>query len=59
MFISLADQMLEIQGRLQQTLSDKDKNILEQRAPIIDRQINKAVYKLYSLTEEDIRIVGG
>ena len=59
MFISLADQMLEIQGRLQQTLSDKDKNILEQRAPIIDRQIDKAVYKLYGLTEEEVKIVEG
>ena len=49
--------MLETQNRLQQALSDKDKNLLEQRVAIIDKQIDKAVYKLYNLTEEEVKIV--
>jgi len=57
--INLTDQMLETQGRLQQALSDEDKKLLEQRAAIIDKQIDKAVYKLYGLTEEEVKIVEG
>ena len=57
--ISLADQMLETQGRLQQAPSDEDKNILEKRAAIIDKQIDRAVYQLYGLTEDDVKIVEG
>ena len=57
--ITLADQMLETQGRLQQALSDEDKKLLEQRAAIIDRQIDNAVYKLYGLTEDEVKIVEG
>ena len=58
-FISLADQMLETQSRLQQALSDEDKRLLKQRAAIIDKQIDKAVYRLYGLTEEEVKIVEG
>ncbi len=57
--ITLADQMLETQRRLQQALSDEDKKLLEQRAAIIDKQIDKAVYQLYGLTEEEVKIVEG
>ena len=57
--INLTDQMLETQNRLQQALSDEDKKLLEQRAAIIDKQIDKAVYKLYGLTEEEVKIVEG
>ena len=48
--------MLETQNRLQQALSDKDKNLLEQRVAIIDKQIDKAVYQLYGLTEDEVKI---
>ena len=58
-FIALADQMLETQGRLQQALSDEDKKLLEQRAAVIDKQIDKAVYQLYGLTEDEVKIVEG
>ena len=43
---------------LQQALSDDDKKLLEQRAAIIDKQIDKAVYQLYGLMEEEVTIVG-
>lgn len=57
--IALADQMLEIQSRLQQAFSDEDKKLLKQPAASIDNQIDKAVYKLYGLTEEEVKIVEG
>ena len=57
--ITLADQMLETQSRLLQAFSDEDKKLLEQRAAIIDKQIDNAVYKLYGLTEDEVKIVEG
>ena len=57
--IKLADQMLETQRRLQQALSDDDKKLLKQRAAILDRQIDDAVYKLYNLTADEVKIVEG
>ena len=57
--ISLADQMLETQGGLQQALSDDDKKPLEQRVAILDKQIDNAVYKLYNLTADEVKIVEG
>ena len=57
--ITLADQMLETQDRLQQALSDEDKKLLEQRTAIIDKQIDRAVYQLYGLTEDEVKIVEG
>ncbi|MGI5107293.1 N-6 DNA methylase [Treponema socranskii] len=58
-FCTLADQMLETQSKLQQAFSDEDKKLLEQRAAIIDKQIDKAVYQLYGLTEDEVKIVEG
>ena len=58
-FIKLADQMLETQGRLQQALSGDDKKLLKQRAAILDKQIDNAVYKLYNLTADEVKIVEG
>ena len=57
--ISLVDQMLETQNRLQQAFSDEDKKLLEQRVTIIDKQIDNMVYKLYGLTEDEVKIVEG
>lgn len=51
--------MLETQKSLQQPLSDEDKKLLQQRAAIIDKQIDKTVYGLYGLTEKEIKVVEG
>jgi len=55
--ISLANQMIETQNRLQQAISDEDKKLLKQRAEILDKQIDKTVYRLYGLTEQEVKIV--
>ena len=60
----LADQMIAAKQQLADanskgSLSASDKNLLEQRIQILDTQINTAVYKLYGLTPEEIKIVEG
>ncbi len=56
---SLAEQQLSTHKQLAEAKSDADKNLLEQRIQILDSQINAAVYKLYGLTSEEIKIVEG
>lgn len=36
-----------------------DKNYLERKCETLDKQIDKLVYQLYGLTEEEIKIVEG
>lgn len=58
LFSSLVDQMMEVQKKLNMdSISDNDKKLLEQRREIIDSQINATVYKLYGLTDEEIKII--
>ena len=56
--ISFAARSLAIYEQLNSYLFE-DKKLLEQRVAIIDKQIDKAVYKLYDLTEEEVKIVEG
>ncbi len=57
---SLADAMMAAKKQLAIfSGSDADRSLLEQRIQLIDSQINTLVYKLYGLTEEEIRIVEG
>jgi len=39
--------------------TDKDKNYYQDRCSAIDRQIDKSVYQLYDLTDDEIKIVEG
>lgn len=55
----LADQMIDAKQKLAAAKSDSDKNLLEQRVELIDSQINSAVYKLYGLTDDEIKVVEG
>ncbi len=58
--IKLADQMLTTKKQLATFKgSDSDRNLLEQRISLIDSQINSAVYKLYGLTDKEIKVVEG
>jgi bpmI endonuclease-methyltransferase fusion protein type IIG len=56
---ALAEQMLAAQEQLNSAISDSDKNFLQQRVGILDKQINTVVYKLYGLTEDEVKIVEG
>ena len=51
--------MLESKKQLAAAVTDSDKNFLQNKCSSIDRQIDKLVYALYGLTEEEIKIVEG
>ena len=49
--------MLDTKKQLHQTKTEGDKAFLENKCSSFDKQIDKLVYELYGLTEEDIKIV--
>jgi type II restriction/modification system DNA methylase subunit YeeA len=51
--------MLDAKGKLSTVKTEAETNRLEMQCQTFDRQIDEAVYKLYGLTEEEIRIVEG
>jgi type I restriction-modification system DNA methylase subunit len=59
--IQLVDKMLELNKRLNE-LGDKitdERRKIEEEIQKTDKQIDKLVYKLYGLTEEEIKVVEG
>ncbi len=56
---NLVDQILEAQKKYHEVKNDSDKKIYKQRIDILDSQIDKLVYELYELTDEEIKIVEG
>ncbi|MGD0589826.1 MAG: TaqI-like C-terminal specificity domain-containing protein [Bacteroidota bacterium] len=57
--VSLVEQMLKAKEELAAAKLDSDVQRLEHRCATLDRQIDEAVYELYGLTEEEIKIVEG
>jgi len=55
--VSLVKQMLDIQKRLAAAKNPDEKIRLERQIKSTDDQIDRLVYELYGLTEEEIRIV--
>jgi len=51
--------MLETKKQLQMARTDKDKDYFQGRCNALDRQIDKLVFDLYELTDEEIKIVEG
>ena len=51
--------MLEAKKQLALAKTDKDKTYYENKCASLDRQIDRLVYDLYGLTEEEIKIVEG
>ncbi len=49
--------MLELQKKYHDAKMEGDKELYERQIKIVDAQIDKLVYDLYGLTEEEIRIV--
>lgn len=54
---ALVDQMLETQNNYQNAKSDNDKFIYKQKIQMIDNQIDRQVYELYGLIDEEIEKV--
>ena len=55
--VEKVEAMLEAKNQLAKAKSDKDKTYYENKCAALDRQIDRIVYDLYGLTEEDIKIV--
>ena len=55
--VSLADNMLELQTKYYEARMERDKEIYERQIKIIDEQIDRLVYDLYGLTDEEIKVV--
>jgi len=55
--VSLADNMLELQTKYHEARMERDKEIYERQMKIVDEQIDRLVYDLYGLTEEEIKMV--
>jgi adenine-specific DNA-methyltransferase len=49
--------MLELQTKYHNTRMDQDKELYERQTTIVDAQIDRLVYDLYGLTEEEIKII--
>lgn len=54
---NLTNQMLESKKQLANAKTENEKEYLEKKCSIIDKQIDQLVYELYGLTEEEIKIV--
>jgi len=55
--VELVKQMLDAKKQLQIAKTDRDKTYYERRCSDLDSAIDSEVYKLYGLTEEEIKIV--
>jgi hypothetical protein len=57
--VALVDNMLELQKRYHDARMERDKELYERQIKIVDEQIDRLVYDLYGLTEEEIKVVEG
>ena len=55
--VALVEQMLALHKRLAGARTPTQKELLQRRIEATDRQIDRLVYELYGLTEEEIKIV--
>jgi hypothetical protein len=54
--VALVTQMLDLNKRLQDASLDHDKTLLQRQIEATDMAIDKLVYELYGLTDEEIKI---
>ena len=50
-------QMLELQNKDHDARMEQDKELYERQIKLVDTQIDRLVYDLYGLTDEEIEIV--
>ena len=49
--------MLELQKKYNSAKIETEKTLFKKQIDIVDKQIDQLVYKLYGLTDEEIKIV--
>ena len=57
--VDLVENMLELQKKYYKTRMERDKELYERQIKIVDKQIERLVYELYGLTEEEVKVVEG
>ena len=57
--VSLVEKMLELQKKHHEARMERDKELYERQIKVVDAQIDRLVYDLYGLTEEEIKVVEG
>ena len=57
--VKLVENMLDLHRRLSETKTGHEKTLLQRQIEATDRQIDRLVYELYGLTEEEVAIVEG
>ncbi|MCL5959453.1 MAG: Eco57I restriction-modification methylase domain-containing protein, partial [Chloroflexi bacterium] len=55
--VTLVSRMMTLHKQLASARTDQDKTVLERQIDATDRQIDRLVYELYGLTEDEIAIV--
>jgi TaqI-like C-terminal specificity domain len=55
--VALVEQMIELHQRLSAARSSTDRNFLQRQINATDHQIDRVVYELYGLTDEEVEIV--
>jgi len=55
--VALVDNMLELQKKYHEARMDRDKELYERQIKIVDTQIDRLVFDLYGLTEEEVKVV--
>jgi hypothetical protein len=55
--VTKAEAMLEAKKQLARARTDKGKTYYESKCTTLDREIDRLVYDLYGLTEDEIRII--
>ncbi|MBF0229440.1 MAG: Eco57I restriction-modification methylase domain-containing protein [Desulfamplus sp.] len=57
LMVSLVDRMLELHKKLKESNLPRERTVIARQIETTDRQIDQLVYKLYDLTDEEIKIV--
>jgi len=57
--VQLVEQMLDLQKQLPNAKTGHDQTLIQRQIEATNRQIDRLVYELYGLTEEDIAVVEG
>jgi hypothetical protein len=57
--VQLVEQMLALHKQLAEAKTGYEQTLIQRQIDATDRQIDKLVYELYDLTEDEIKIVEG
>ena len=55
--VALVESMLELQKKHHDAKMEQDKELYGRQIKIVDAQIDRLVYDLYGLTEEEVKVV--